>query len=35
MVIYENLEVIKKHILSNINPKINIHLGKYIPLNLR
>ena len=29
----ENLEVIKKHILS-INPKINIHIGKYIPLNL-
>ena len=29
----ENLEVIKKYILS-INPKINIHIGKYIPLNL-
>ena len=30
----ENLEVIKKYILS-INPKINIHIGKYIPLNLK
>ena len=29
----ENLEVIKKYIFS-INPKINIHIGKYIPLNL-
>ena len=29
----ENIEYIEKKIL-NINPKINIHIGEYIPLNL-
>ena len=29
----ENLDIIKKKILE-INPKINIYIGKYIPLNL-
>ena len=29
----ENLEIIKKQILE-INPKINIHIGKYVPINI-
>jgi tetraacyldisaccharide 4'-kinase len=29
----ENLDIIKKNILE-INPKINIYIGKYVPLNL-
>ena len=29
----ENLETIKKQILK-INPKINIHIGKYVPINI-
>ena len=29
----ENLENIKKEILK-INPKVNIHIGKYVPQNL-
>ena len=29
----ENLDIIKKNILE-INPKINIYVGKYVPLNL-
>ena len=29
----ENLEIIKKQILK-INPKINIHIGKYVPINI-
>ncbi len=29
----ENIEVLKKYIL-NINSKINIHIGKYVPANL-
>ncbi len=30
----ENLDVIKKYVLK-INPKINIHIGKYVPSNLK
>ena len=30
----ENLENIKKEVLS-INPKANIHVGKYVPINLK
>ena len=30
----ENLEIIEKQILK-INPKINIHIGKYEPINIK
>ena len=30
---FENLEIIKKQILQ-LNPKINIHIGKYVPINI-